>query len=166
MFTPRLFVYFRRRGAKAEDASDLTQVVWIRVLSGLARYDAGRSFTAWAFTIASRELIRWGQRERHRPITCSLPEDRLGDEPLPLVLPVHEEELALLRRCVEALSPTERLIVVQRFWAEQGYEAIALQIGQPAGALRRMCCEAISKLRRCMECGNGPAGQNPPSENG
>ena len=51
---PRLFWLFRRKGASEQQAEDLVQETWIRILRKPHLYDRGRPFEPYLFVIAVR----------------------------------------------------------------------------------------------------------------
>ncbi len=70
--TDRLFRFLYRLTDHAQDAEDLVQETWLKAHRALARYDVGRPFLPWLFTIARRSVLN--HRRAARP--CEpLPED-------------------------------------------------------------------------------------------
>ncbi len=54
LFTPRLLRFLERRTGRRHDAEDLVQETWVRAYRYLHRFQRGRSFAAWLWTIAAR----------------------------------------------------------------------------------------------------------------
>ncbi len=56
-FGPRLLRYLSQRTRRPHDAEDLRQETLLRAYENLHRYDPGRPFSAWLFTIAARLAV-------------------------------------------------------------------------------------------------------------
>jgi RNA polymerase sigma-70 factor (ECF subfamily) len=54
LHTPRLLRFLERRTGSRHDAEDLVQETWARAYRYLHRFQTGRSFPAWLWTIAVR----------------------------------------------------------------------------------------------------------------
>ena len=63
-YETRLFGFLRQLARNAGDAEDLAQTVWVSVHRQLHRYDPGRPFPAWLFTIARNAAISAWRRQR------------------------------------------------------------------------------------------------------
>lgn len=60
----RLYSFLRQITWRGSDAEDLSQIVWIAVHRNLHRYDAGRPFTTWLFTIARNTAISAWRKQK------------------------------------------------------------------------------------------------------
>ncbi len=154
-----IYRYVAIRVRRREDAEDLTQLVFERIVASLPRYrHRGRPFEAWAFRIARNAIIDHVRRDR--------PHEHLGDEhELPDgdgldALSVRGEELRELRRAIGLLTADQQEALALRFAAELSAEEAAQVMGRRAGTIRGLTFRAIAALRRHMQGqGGGPEGR-------
>jgi RNA polymerase sigma-70 factor (ECF subfamily) len=136
-----------------EDAEDLTQLVFERIVASLPRYrPRGRPFEAWAFRIARNAVIDHVRRERnHEP----LDEDEhlaLADFG-PEALSLRGEEIRELRRAMRYLTADQQEALALRFAAGLSAEEAAQVMGRRAGTVRGLTFRAIGSLRRHLNGG-------------
>ena len=139
------YVVFRVR--RREDAEDLTQVVFERIVTALPRYrHNGKPFAAWAFRIARNAVIDHHRRTRQT-------------EPLDLIanatdgkgldaITLHEEELRELRAAIRRLTPDQREALILRYAGGLSADETAQVMGRQAGTIRGLTFRAIEALRR------------------
>src|SRR5918999_5047521 len=95
--------YISVRVRSREDAEDLTQLVFERIVGALPRYrHNGRPFAAWAFRIARNAVIDHQRRLRPTEQLGSIaePSDDIG----PDALSVRGEEIRELRAAIQRLT--------------------------------------------------------------
>lgn len=112
---------FRMLG-NPEDASDVTQAVFLKVFEHLDRYDPEYKFFSWIYRIAINESINQFKRaKRETELDETEPSGARG--------PVEEAELdADSRRVQEALMTLQedyRMVVVLRHFSELSYREIS-----------------------------------------
>jgi RNA polymerase sigma-70 factor (ECF subfamily) len=142
-----IYRYAAVRVRRREDAEDLTQLVFERVVTSLPRYRSrGRPFEAWVFRIARNAVIDHVRRARpHDP----LPEETLAWNGEGLeALSVRGEEVRELRRAMAALTPDQQEALALRFAAGLSAEEAAQVMGRRAGTVRGLTFRAIASLRR------------------
>lgn len=135
----------------AEDVKDAVQEAFLRLYRFLNRYDAKRDFHGWLARIAvnvCRDALRRRKR-RFEPLESvaapESPEPR-ADEDL-----IHRNDLALLRRAVDALPPKERLAVILREVEGLPTDEVATALGSTVTTVRVQISRARAKLRAWME---------------
>ena len=164
-----LYAYLRRRGYPADQAQDLTQEFFIRVLEGryLDRADPERG-RFWSFLLSSLKFFVADEEDRNRahkrgggalvPLEFSSGEERYQREPAHDETPerIFERRWALsaLGRVVEKLRDEfvhhgrpehfERLKVFLLGQSEAPYAALAQEMNMSEGALK----VAIHRLRK------------------
>jgi RNA polymerase sigma-70 factor (ECF subfamily) len=154
-----IYRYVAVRVRRREDAEDLTQLVFERVVSSLPRYRSrGRPFEAWVFRIARNAVIDHVRRDRdHEP----LPEESLAWHGEGLeALSVRREEIRELRDAIDQLTPDQQEALALRFAAGLSAEEAAQVMGRRAGTIRGLTFRAIAALRRHLSSGRG-AGSGP-----
>ena len=100
-----IYRYVALRVHRREDAEDLTQLVFERIVSSLPRYRSrGRPFEAWAFRIARNAVIDHVRRDRaHEPLGDG---HDAGHDETPDTLTVRGEEIREMRNAIATMTPT------------------------------------------------------------
>lgn len=116
----------------ADDAADITQLVFLKVVESLDEYDPRYKFFSWIYRIALNESLNWQRRNgRNEPLEEGFDiADPVDDTP--------ESRLAQvqLNRQIEAammsLSVNDRVVLSLRHFSECSYDDMAeiLQIDQ------------------------------------
>jgi RNA polymerase sigma-70 factor (ECF subfamily) len=143
-----IYRYVATRVRRREDAEDLTQVVFERIVASLPRYrDRGRPFEAWAFRIARNAVIDHVRSERrHEPLDG----DRhlSGGDGGPEALSLRGEELRELRAALAELTADQQEAIALRFAAGLSAEEAARVMGRRPGTIRGLTFRGIASLRR------------------
>ena len=103
-----LWLYIRRMTGRDDDAQDLLQEVWLRVIRGIARLRDGSRFRGWLFGIARRALM-----DRLRRESAALPVDDVDvtDVAAEAAPNDSESDLASLEASLETLPAIEREVL-------------------------------------------------------
>ena len=161
-YSPRLFGLLYRLTGRREEAEDLVQEVFVRLVPSISSYEHDGRFTAWLFRIATnlaRDRIR---RRGRRPSVLSLdPTDgnesaewaELGDlsqpppdRPLDLA-----DDVDRLQRALAKLPVAEREVILLRHYSAMSFAAIADAMGTPLGTALARSHRGLGKLRKIME---------------
>lgn len=142
-----IYRYVAVRIRRREDAEDLTQLVFERIVGALPRYrPSGKPFQAWAYRIARNAVIDHVRRERnHEPL------DPLHERPGehgPEELSMLGEEIRELHEAISTLTADQQEALSLRFAAGLSAEEAALVMGRRAGTVRGLTFRAIASLRR------------------
>ena len=132
---------------KAEDASDVTQDVFLKVAEQLDDYDPDYKFFSWIYRIAVNESLNLLRRNRR--------EEALDDD---VDLPASEREdperkvgeAQLKRRIQEAMmrmSVNDRMVLSLRHFSECSYEEIAQILDIDEKTVKSRLFEARRRLR-------------------
>ena len=150
-----IYRYVAVRVRRREDAEDLTQLVFERIVGSLPRYrHQGRPFEAWAFRIARNAVIDHVRRERsHEPLDDGHHQAIQGDGLEAISL--RDEEIRELRRAIALLTPDQQEALALRFAAGLSAEEAAQVMGRRAGTVRGLTFRAIATLRRRMNGDDG-----------
>jgi RNA polymerase sigma-70 factor (ECF subfamily) len=151
-----VYRYVALRVRRREDAEDLTQLVFERIVSGLPRYRPnGSPFAAWAFRIARNAVIDHARRERPTEPLGPAHDASSGDGLEAITL--RGEEIRELRRAIACLTPDQQEALALRFVAGLSAEEAAHVMGRRAGTVRGLTFRAINSLRRHMAEPGGEA---------
>jgi len=157
-YAGRLYGFFRRMLGRREEAEDLVQEVFVRVVKAIAKYREEGRFEAWLFRIAGN-LVR--DRLRREPRDSALgtggknaseldsPTDcRTGDAPDTLEC---REDADRLQKCLAKLPTVEREVVLMRHYGELSFAEIAEYTAAPLGTVLSRAHRGLAKLRQWME---------------
>jgi RNA polymerase sigma-70 factor (ECF subfamily) len=155
-----LYRYIASRVGRPSDAEDLTQVVFVKALEALPRYEPrGAPFGGWLFKLARNTVIDFIRSQRPevdleaiegRPDVTVDPDERLASE----------QELAALRVALGRLTPDQREAIALRYFAGLSAREAAVAMGRQEGTIRGLTFRAIAALRREL------AGMGEPHEPG
>lgn len=151
-----IYRYVVLRVHRREDAEDLTQLVFERIVGSLPRYRSrGRPFEAWAFRIARNAVIDHVRRDRaHEPLGDG---HDTGHDETPDTLTVRGEEIRELRTAIATLTHDQQEALALRFAAGLSAEEAAAVMGCRAGTVRGLTFRAIASLRRRLQLEDDPA---------
>ncbi len=148
-YLPRVYRYLRAHVADGEEATDLTQLVFLRALEALPRYRVrGVPFAVWLFRIARHAAIDAHRRRRPTVPWEALTEARHpeADEPLDQTL-IRQEEMARLRREVGRLSSEQQELLALSFAASLSAPEIASVLRMKPDAVRKRLSRIIHALK-------------------
>ena len=153
----RLYRFLLRLTQNTAAAEDLFQQTWLRVIEKIGRFDAGRHFDAWLFSVARNLAIDY-LRQR-RSVSLDEPEDfgvapveRLaagGMDPLERLLEF--ERGTILTAAIAGLPVIHREVLTLRFEEEMKLEQIAEVAGVPLSTVKSRLLRALENLRGRVE---------------
>ena len=142
-----IYRYVAIRLRRREDAEDVTQLVFERIVGALPRYrHSGKPFAAWAFRIARNAVIDHQRRLRPTEPLGSIAEP--ADSMLLEALSLRDEEIRELKAAIRALTPDQQEALALRYGAGMSAEEAARVMGRQAGTIRGLTFRAIEALRR------------------
>ncbi len=137
---PSALAAARRATGDAALAEDAAQEAFLRAYRALDRYEQRSSFTAWVRAIAVNAAIDLARRKR--------PETPVEDQPARDAGEKRQEDLDLLRKALQALSPVDREILLARELEGAPDHVIARRLGLSLTGLRVRVHRARIRLRR------------------
>jgi RNA polymerase sigma-70 factor, ECF subfamily len=136
---------------KPEDASDVTQIVFLRVAERLDEYDPKHKFFSWIYRIAVNEslnLLRRAGREDELDEETDFaasesanPEWQLGEA----------EQSRRIRAALMSMTANDRMVLMLRHFSEFGYEEIAQILGLEVKTVKSRLYEARQRLRELLQ---------------
>ncbi len=136
--TPVYNLTYRMLG-NAGDAEDAAQETFLRAYMQLKQFHAGQKFATWLLSIAAHHCI--DRLRRRRFLWLSIDDEAIGeslasDVPEPDDEALRHEGEQEIARLLERLSPTNRLVVVLKYWYDQPVEEIARTTGDSVSAVK------------------------------
>lgn len=145
-YKQRVFSLCYRMLGQREDAEDVSQEAFVRVLNNLPRWDQDRAFEPWLMTIAANRCrTQLAKRKRREPIqTLPFPpaDDRWSKEHAAEQL-LEEVELVL-----ETISENHRNAFELFHKKQLNYASIAAELGVPVGTAKTWVHRARNELIR------------------
>jgi RNA polymerase sigma-70 factor (ECF subfamily) len=136
---------------KAEDASDITQIVFLRVAQRLDEYDAHYKFFSWIYRIAINEslnLLRRNGREEAIDDEVELP-GPAGDDPERLA--ADAQLSARIRSALMRMSTADRMVLTLRHFSEFSYQEIGQILDLDEKKVKSRLYEARQHLRSMLK---------------
>ncbi len=157
--TPVYNLAYRMLG-NANDAEDAAQETFLRAYTQLKTYHVDQKFATWLLSIAAHYCI--DRLRRKRFLWLSMEDDAIGeslasDAPQPDDEALKHENEREVERLLEHLSPSNRLIVVLKYWYDQSVEEISHTTGDSVSSVKVKLHRARQALARELETANGRA---------
>lgn len=132
---------------RAEDAKDITQDVFLKVVDRLNEYDPKYKFFSWIYRIALNESFNLQRRNKRidpRDVETSLagsersnPENQVGDEQL----------CQRIRSALMRMSENDRTVLSLRHFSECSYETIGQILDLDEKTVKSRLFESRQRLR-------------------
>jgi len=134
-----------------EDASDLTQDVFLRAFRALRRFKGQSSVGTWLYRIAvnvslNRVSVKTPPSE---PIDARQHIDTRGDAPGEQLL--RDEQAARVRAALAKLPRKQRAAVILRMYHEMSHQEIADTVGSTVGAVKANVFHGLKNLKKLLE---------------
>ena len=143
-----VYRYVASRVGRPSDAEDLAQLVFVKVLESLPRYEQrGVPFGGWLFRLA-RNVVIDHVRTRREPVTLDVIVEKSTDDQGPDELAVLRQEMDSIAHALRRLTPEQREAVELRFFAGLSAKEAAEAMGRQEGTVRGLQFRAIAALRR------------------
>ena len=130
-----------------EEASDLTQEVFLRVYLRGARYREAGTFRTWLYQIALNLARDTARRNARRPV---IPLMDSHDSPKLVEFQDGAERAALVAAALAELPAAQREVVVLRHYETLSFEAMAKLLGTPSTTLKSRFAVAMTKLELAL----------------
>lgn len=131
-----------------EDASDLSQEVFLRAYRGLGAFRGGSSLATWLYRIGVNLCLNRVSRKTSPTETLDARQhvDTRSESASDRVL--REERGVQVRRAIAALPPKQRATLVLRMYHELSHEEIAGVLGSSVGAVKANFFHALGNLKK------------------
>jgi RNA polymerase sigma-70 factor (ECF subfamily) len=143
-----VYRFVAARVGRPSDAEDLAQLVFVKALEALPRYEArGVPFGGWLFRLA-RNVVIDHIRTRREHATLDIVGQRSDESAGPDDLAVLRQEMDSVAQALRRLTPEQREAVELRFFAGLSAKEAAAAMGRQEGTVRGLQFRAIAALRR------------------
>ena len=162
----RLYGFFHRQTGARQDAEDLLQDLFVRVVRGIGKYRHEDNFDGWIFRIATNLVRDRARRRKRRPVEVVAEptndddgDGMLGRAESPEVGPAEaverNDELGRLQRALGQLPDRDREVILLRHFSQLSFKEIAETLGCPLGTVLARGHRSLAKLRKMMEDRDG-----------
>lgn len=150
----------RRAGLDEDQAAEVFQRTFVRLLENLDRIRQPESIHAWLVTTARRETLQLLREEYNDGSFSPKRENRddgpasesiLDDKPLPGETLERLEEQHILRLAMAAMDERSRDLLTLLYYHPLSYAEIAALLQIPEGSLGPTRARCLEKLRRLLE---------------
>ena len=133
-----------------EDASDLSQDVFLRAYRGLKSFRGQSSIGTWLYRIGVNVCLNRVSVKKPvtEPIDAGQHIDTRAESPSERVL--RGERAALVRSAVAELPPKQRAALILRVYQEMSHQEIANLLGSSVGAVKANVFHALQNLKRLL----------------
>jgi RNA polymerase sigma-70 factor (ECF subfamily) len=143
-----VYRYVASRVRRPSDAEDLTQLVFVKALEALPRYESrGIPFGGWLFRLARNAVIDH-VRTSHEHADLAQSVEQAGADAGPDELAVIRQEIEAVRSALATLTDDQRDAISLRFFAGLSAREAAEAMGKQEGTIRGLQFRAIAALRR------------------
>ncbi len=143
-----VYRYVAARVGRPSDAEDLAQLVFVKALEALPRYESrGVPFGGWLFRLA-RNVVIDHIRTRRETAPLDVVVERPATTDGPDELAVLRQEMESVAHALRRLTPDQREAIELRFFAGLSAKEAAEAMGRQEGTVRGLQFRAIAALRR------------------
>jgi RNA polymerase sigma-70 factor, ECF subfamily len=133
-----------------EDASDLSQEVFLRAYRGLRSFKGQSALATWLYRISVNLCLNRVsvKRPASEPIDEQQFVDTRGEAPHEPLL--RQERSALVRAAVERLPRKQRTVIVLRVFQDLSHQEISEALGISVGAVKANVFHALQNLKKML----------------
>jgi len=143
-----IYRYIISRVHSPTDAEDLTQLVFVKALEALPRYESrGIPFGGWLFRLARNAVVDF-TRTRHEHTDLDAVVYHGTHEPGPEDVAMIRQDLDSVAVALATLTDDQREAIALRFFAGLSAREAAEVMGRQEGTIRGLQFRAIAALRR------------------
>lgn len=157
-YSGRLYGFLYRMTGSRDDAEDLMQEVFVRLVRMIGAYEHDGRFEAWLFRIAANLVRDRLRRSRRGPRFVATGDafpgepgengDDFGGVELPVdARLIHAEEMDALGAALARLPDVEREVVMLRHFSQMSFREIAEATGVPLGTALARGHRGLNRLR-------------------
>jgi RNA polymerase sigma-70 factor (ECF subfamily) len=156
---PRLHRFFRRSFSAEATADDLLQVTFLKLHKARATYKPDMRVAPWAFAIAAR--VRLDEFRRRKRLAEDGDEEALAladeaqakarAEERPLDGTIDGDTAEAVRRAVDGLPESQRVVIHLNRFEEMTFAEIAKVLGTTEGAVKLRAFRAYGALRQVLQ---------------
>jgi RNA polymerase sigma factor (sigma-70 family) len=150
--SPMLWQVARAAGLGADDAEDVVQTAWERLLSHLAEIRAPGALIGWLVVTTKHEAWRIRSSDRRqRPADqewlTTIPDQAAGTEER---IVLDEQQRALWRAVGRLSAQCQELLRIVAFVPRPDYQSVSAALGMPVGSIGPTRGRCLAKIRALL----------------
>ena len=135
---------------REEDASDVTQGVFLKVIQRLDQYDPNYKFFSWIYRMALNDALNL-LRDRSREAPMEEGAEAPGDERSnPEVQANEKQEARRIQQALMSMKVSDRAVLTLRHFSDCSYEEIAEIMELEVKTVKSRLFEARQRLRQLL----------------
>ena len=131
-----------------DDASDIVQEAFLRLLDASSRYHPTATFRTYFYKIITRLCL--DRAKKKQPLFL----EKIPDAPDPgsgiTDAIMRNEAAAAIRSALDSLPPSQRMAIVLRYYEDLNYDEIALALETTTKAVERLLARGRESLRAIL----------------
>ena len=154
----RVFGFVKRMLPNADDASDVTQEVFIRAFQSFARFDGRSGIRTWLFRIAYNLCVDRSRKADRSLHEVALTEPHEGEEIdvadtrwQPDRLVIDDELMQIVEAAIGSMSEKLRSVLILHDKEDMQYEEIASMLNVPVGTVKSRLFLARAHLQNTLK---------------
>jgi RNA polymerase sigma-70 factor (ECF subfamily) len=149
-FAGPVYRFVASRVKRPSDAEDLTQLVFVKALEALPRYESrGIPFGGWLFRLARNAIIDQA-RTRREHLSLVAAATREDEDAGPEAVAALRDDLDRVAAALADLTDEQREVIELRFFAGLSTYEVAGAMGRQEGTIRGLQFRAVGALRRSL----------------
>ena len=159
LYSGRLYGFYIHMGYKSDQAEDLVQELFVRLVDKLKKYNHTGKFEAWLFRVAANMARDFARKRSIKTVSLNISTDddrsssfEFADkgQPAPDARLQQLEANAVLQDALSQLSDQERELVLLRHYSDMSFKDIAADYNLPVGTVLSKVHRALKKLKDIM----------------
>lgn len=135
--------FLRYLGLPEAEVDDMAQEVYLKAYNAFDRYESGRSFKSWLFSIAKNSFIDWTRRQKvqRRFLEANFSKDFCD---------TFEDSSNIrtqVKAMLEKLSAEEQILIELRFFQDLPFNDVAELTGLTVGAVKMRMMRILDKIK-------------------
>jgi RNA polymerase sigma-70 factor (ECF subfamily) len=135
--------FLRYLGLPESEIDDIAQEAYLKAYKAFDRYETGRSFKSWLFSIAKNTFIDWTRRQKCQRQFMEANFTRDYCE----TFENDSNNRTQIKEMLARLSPEEQVLVELRFFQDLPFAEIAELTGLSVGAVKMRMMRTLDKLK-------------------
>ena len=141
---------------REEDASDVTQGVFLKIIQRLDQYDPNYKFFSWIYRMALNDALNMlRDRGREAPMEEGM-EGAADERSNPEAQVSDKQEAHRIQQALMRMKVSDRAVLTLRHFSDCSYEEIGRVLGAPVGTIKWRISEARRQVKqRLQKLGHG-----------
>ncbi|MCM3363789.1 RNA polymerase sigma factor [Niallia sp. MER TA 168] len=138
-------------GVKKEEAEDLVQEVFIRVLKTKCSFKGESSERTWLYTIAKNIAIDHFRKQKNSySFDCQIPIHIKDEQALPEEIALYKEQLDWLNHLLKCCTVDQKKVIYCRYLKDMSIVETALNLGWSESKVKTTQHRALKLLQRSL----------------